>query len=98
MESKGLTPKKSFKVKTEEQNTKEINNYIQNRVMPVLAPLQMELLAKQPPNLKEYCVEWLKKYSTNRMNKTIPREIKIPKSFSATKSPKRSFNRREESS
>jgi hypothetical protein len=31
--------------------------------MPVLAPLQMELLVKRPPNIKEYCIEWLKRYS-----------------------------------
>ncbi len=42
---------------------KEINNYIQNRVMPILAPLQMELLIKQPASIKEYCIEWLKRYS-----------------------------------
>lgn len=42
---------------------KEINKYIQNRIMPVLAPLQMELLVKKPPNIKEYCIEWLKRYS-----------------------------------
>lgn len=56
---------KSNRGKAGEQKTKEINNYIQNRVMPVLGPLQLDLLIKQPTSIKDYCIEWLKKYSTS---------------------------------
>ena len=31
--------------------------------MPVFAPLQMELLAQRPADIRQFCVEWLKKYS-----------------------------------
>lgn len=30
--------------------------------MPLLAPLQIELITHQPKNLKEHCIQWLKNY------------------------------------
>jgi hypothetical protein len=56
--------------------------------MPILAPLQLDLLIKQPPNIREHCIEWLKKYSTP-LSMQITQITTIPKSSSATRSPKR---------
>jgi hypothetical protein len=60
--------------------------------MPVLGPLQLDLLLKQPPNIKEYCIEWLKRYSKFNTTK-ITQLMMTPKNYSAIKNQMKFFRR-----
>lgn len=95
METRNFTPKKENKSKNEESKIRDINLYIQNRVMPILAPLQIELLTRQPTNIKEYCVTWLKNYSTNLVIKVLIKEKKS-RSSSVMMSHRKYLNRNAE--
>jgi len=39
--------------------------------MPILSPLQMELITIQPKDLSNYCVSWLKNYRIYSINLEI---------------------------
>ena len=42
----------------------EIQHYLRTRVMPILEPLQMNVLKSRPSNINEFCLSWLQSYST----------------------------------
>ena len=46
-----------------ENKSKKIKNlqaYLQNRVMPLLGPLQMAALKQQPTDIPAFCLQYLK--------------------------------------
>jgi hypothetical protein len=42
----------------------EIQTYLKERINPILEPLTVALIKSRPENIVEFCVSWLKTFST----------------------------------
>jgi hypothetical protein len=62
MENHALTRRKDKQ--NREEKVRIVKQYLQERVMPVLEPLQMAIMKERPEDIREFCISFLKIAST----------------------------------
>ena len=73
MEPNTLTP---MKPASDPNRLKEIQQYIDSRVMPILGPLQFDILNQRPKDIREFSLQWLKHYQEKVQNSSMRQKEK----------------------